>query len=93
MKWCCAGFESAYRAGGERSIAVIVDEDAGGTAEFFLQARAFDIGTEPDLKVNVPMSVALQTGLRFCPWCGMRLQKWYGRHAGELKRPELRIDG
>lgn len=92
MKWCCAGFEAAYRAGGERSIAVLVDEDLGGHAQFFLQARAFDVGTEPDLNLNVPMSLALQTGLQYCPWCGVRLQKWYGRHARELKRPEFRID-
>jgi hypothetical protein len=92
MKWCCVGFEGACQAAGERGIAVVVDEGSDGKGEFFLQARAFDLGTEPHLNLNVPMSLAIQTGLQFCPWCGVRLQKWYGRHAHELKRPELRID-
>jgi hypothetical protein len=92
MKWCCVGFEAAYQAAGERSIAIVVDEDDEGNAEFFLQARTFDIGTEPHLKLNVPMSLTTQTGLQFCPWCGVHLQKWYGRYARELKTPQFRID-
>jgi hypothetical protein len=92
MKWCCVGFEAAYQAAGERSIAVIVDESSDSKGEFFLQARTFDIGTEPQLNLTVPMSLAIQTGLQFCPWCGVRLDKWYGRYVRELKRPEFRID-
>ena len=91
MKWCCAGFEAAYEAAGERSIAVVIDEDTDGNAGFFLQARAFDAGSEPELNLDVPMSLVLQTGLQFCPWCGVRLQKWYGPHVRDLKKSELRL--
>jgi hypothetical protein len=92
MRWCCAGFQAACQAAGERSIAVLIDEDDQGNPEFFLQARAFDAGTEPELNVATPMSLVIQKGLQFCPWCGTRLQQWYRRHARELKRPALRID-
>jgi hypothetical protein len=91
MKWCCVGFEAGYQAGGERSIAVLIDEDVDGRPEFFLQARMFDIGNEPPMNVSVPMSLAIQTGLRFCPWCGIQLKKWYGPYARTLKRPVLRL--
>lgn len=92
-KWCCAGFEAASAAAGDRGIAVVVDEGSGGAPEFYLQARAFASGSEPDLNVEVPMSLVIETGLRFCPWCGARLQRWYRGRASELKRPELRVAG
>jgi hypothetical protein len=91
IKWCCVGFEAAYQAAGERSIAVIVDEDQG-EPEFFLQSRAVDAGDEQKIDAVVPISLVIENGIQFCPWCGRSLHKWYGTRATELRRPDLRIE-
>ena len=92
MKWCCSVFENRYELAGERSIAVLIDEDPSGDPDFLVQARAFDHGSEPPLNVPVPMSLVLETGIQFCPWCGADLKKWYGKYAHQLSRPNLRVE-
>ena len=92
MKWCCIGFESAYHSAGERSIAALIDQDYTGQPEFLLQARAFDGIPEPAIKPPKPMSLVIQAQVQFCPWCGVSLQRWYGKHVVELIRPGLKID-
>jgi hypothetical protein len=92
MKWCCIGFESAYHEAGKRSIAVLIDKNLEGEPAFFLQARAFDGVQEPEIRSPATMSLVIQTGMRFCPWCGVSLEKWYGKYFRELIRPGFRID-
>lgn len=92
MKWCCAAFENHYQMAGERSIAVLIDENSEKQPEFLLQARAFDRDHEPVINISVPMSLVIEAGLQFCPWCGVSLRKWYSKHARELIRPGLKID-
>jgi hypothetical protein len=92
MKWCCAGFENRYQLAGERSIAVLVDENGLGEPEFILQARAFDRGEEPSINTAVPMSLVIDAAMQFCPWCGVSLRKWYGKYICELVRPGYKIN-
>ena len=92
MKWCCVGFENRYKMAGERSIAVLVDENGPGEPEFLLQARTFDRGKEPSIHTAVPMSLVIDTVIKFCPWCGVSLWKWYGKYAHELIRPGYKIN-
>lgn len=92
MKWCCTAFENHYEMAGERSIAVLVEENSEGRPEFLLQARAFDRGDEPAITTAAPMSLVIETGMRFCPWCGVDLQKCYGKYSRDLTRPGFRIE-
>jgi hypothetical protein len=92
VKWCCIAFESHYQMAGERSIAVLVDRNSENEPEFLLQARAFDRGQEESLRVSVPMSLVIESGMQFCPWCGVSLRKWYGKYASDLMRPGLKIE-
>ena len=91
MKWCCSAFQNRYEMAGERSIAVLVDANSQNESEFLIQARALDHGDEPEINTAVPMSLIIETGIEFCPWCGVNLRKWYGKHARELSRPGLRL--
>jgi hypothetical protein len=91
MRWCCAGFENAYRVGGERSLAVLVDQEASGPV-FAIQSRTFDRGEEVAFNSPTPASLVIQARIQFCPWCGTSLRKHYGPHAARLSRPELRVE-
>jgi hypothetical protein len=93
VKWCCAGFEAAYQAGGSRTIAAVVDRYSDGRPAFLLQSRTFDSGYEPPaLNSSVPMTLITEAGMSFCPWCGNNLAKWYRKSVDTLARPGLRID-
>ena len=92
-KWCCDAFKNSYDLAGKRAIAVLVDRSTDGDPEFLLQARAFVKGGEPlDLNTAVPMSLVTESSMRFCPWCGRNLSRWYRRVIDLLIRPGFKID-
>lgn len=76
--FCCPGFENSVRNAGQRGIAALAKRTCDGIV-FVLQSRGIAFGDEsqigpmpgfPDIMINVSCT----TGLRFCPWCGRRLQ-------------------
>jgi hypothetical protein len=91
-RWCCDAFRNRYDRGGDRSIAVLVDRNFAGEPRFLLQARAFEQGEEPQLDLPVAMSLVSEDAIVFCPWCGVPLQRFYGKDIDALIRPSLRID-
>jgi hypothetical protein len=94
MKWCCPGFEGNYSQAGQRSSAVLVGRDLMGMPEFTLQFRAVDKGNEQFISSSneaIPISLVIDVGMRYCPWCGCDLEKWYADAVDELYRPDLRI--
>jgi hypothetical protein len=91
MKWCCTAFENHYRIAGERGIAIVVGAGDQHGPLFLVQARAFDRDRTPEFKVTEPMSLVTETVVDFCPWCGVRLHKWYRKHLPELIMPDLII--
>lgn len=93
IDWCCVFFKSSYDAAGDRSIAVLVDRHADDTPEFILQSRAFMKGEEPpDMHTRVPMSLVTEAQVRFCPWCGRNLARWYKRDVDRLLRHGFKIE-
>jgi hypothetical protein len=93
VRWCCTAFENHYLDAGHRSIAVLVDRNSAGKAEFILQSRAFSKNEEPDaLNIAVAMSRVTETGMNYCPWCGVPLDRWYRKQVDELVRPGLKIE-
>lgn len=88
-KFCCAGFQHLVAAAGERGIACLVIDD-GERIAFTLQSRgvAFDdednlraFPDAPDIKINI----SSESGLRFCPFCGRRLQDLIDVHPEEFR--------
>lgn len=77
---CCDGFESLLQSAGERGLGALV-VDVGGVLEFRLQSRGVahrDVVSVARPNINAPerwLNVSQSTGLRFCPFCGVRLER------------------
>ena len=96
IKWCCVGFEGHYGEAGRRSTGILVGRDFQGRPEFTLQFRAVDKDNEQSVSsapasLQIPISLVVDVGMRYCPWCGRDLEKWYGDVADALYRPDLKI--
>jgi hypothetical protein len=92
MNWCCLTFKSWYHAAGERGIAILIDRGATGKAEFVIQQRAIDKDINSRPVTDYPIALVSEVHIAHCPWCGRKLEKWYGKVVDQLARPELRID-
>jgi hypothetical protein len=91
IKWCCLGFKGHYEGAGHRGTGVLVGLDFEGRPEFTLQYRAVDKGYEQSVTAEAPVGVVVDTGMRYCPWCGRDLEKWYGKVVDALYRPDLKL--
>jgi hypothetical protein len=92
--WCCLGFKGNYYEAGQRGIGVLVGRDYEGKPEFTLQFRIVDKGNEQFISSSeeiIPYSTVTDVRVRFCPWCGHDLVKWYGDDVDDLYRPDLKI--
>ena len=89
-----AGFQAHYESAGERGFAVLVEKDDDFTVRFLIQSRAIAKNDEVRLIIastDVPVALVTETGLTFCPWCGVNLKRFYAKRAGSLDRPGLSI--
>jgi putative intracellular protease/amidase len=71
---------------------VAVGHDAAGKPQFRLQARVTDLGKEGEIifgAAHVPISMANETGLTYCPWCGRELVGWYLKDSKKLDRSDM----
>jgi hypothetical protein len=89
VKWCCLGLEAATKGAGGRGFGVFVD-DTPQPALFVLEHRALDPDA-PAPAYEGRLSIVSQTGMRFCPWCGKELLKWYKNDLPKLVRKDLII--
>jgi hypothetical protein len=64
-------------------------------ARFLIQSRAVEQSDQERfhtlLQTEFPVSVVTETGMRFCPWCGVNLKRFYGRRTAELSRPGFSV--
>ena len=95
VKWCCAGFHGNYDRAGQRGMGILVGTDYQGRPEFTLQSRAIDKEHEQSVKPTIAslqpsIVIVVDVGMRYCPWCGRDLEKWYGDAADALFRPDLK---
>jgi hypothetical protein len=88
--WCCDAFKGLFDNGGERAFAILVDRDLDGYA-FILQHRALEPGDLGPQDHPSPISAISEMHIRFCPWCGRLLAKFYKQRLKEMVRPGLRI--
>jgi hypothetical protein len=84
--FCCPGFENHVKSAGNRGIGVLVEKIPEGFM-FVLQSRGIAYEDErkiqpvpSDININVSSSV----GMKFCPWCGYRLQELVNSSYEEL---------
>jgi hypothetical protein len=79
---------------GERGFAVLVEQDDNLGARFLIQSRAVAKQDQERLKIasaDVPVALVTETGLTFCPWCGVNLKRFYRKRFVELDRPGYSI--
>src|SRR5436190_16797840 len=92
-EWCCLGFCANFHAAGRRGAAVIVARDSTCRPMFVLQFRSVDPEVESQLPCNpIPITLCMDVGLRFCPWCGANLEETYRARVDAMIRPGLRIE-
>lgn len=78
VRWCCLAFEGWHAEGGRRGVAVLVRPDeTQRRSVFILQHRAVDAGMEESVQADSPLDLISDIEIQFCPWCGVRLRKWY----------------
>jgi len=90
MYWCCEGFRAQVENAGQRGFAVFV-APVYGVSAFVLQHRALNEGDPGPLEHCSPISTVSEIQLVFCPWCGRRLDSFYGPDPLDLRRPHLGI--
>ena len=92
MKYCCPGYKGNLDEAGKRGFAVFV-EDIGSKPMFLMQWRAIDKGDANAVVLNapVPVSLVVDIGMRYCPWCGVSLADFYSKSWKALVRPGLRL--
>jgi hypothetical protein len=93
MKWCCDGFRNGYKFRHERGFIVfarppIPNVTAGPS--FFFGFRALERSKQENFgqvvkgKLDGCMSLSGCTGMRYCPWCGVELRRFYRNTWKEL---------
>jgi hypothetical protein len=88
--WCCPGFRSAYEDAGGRGLGVlIIGDESDDEPRFVFQFRAVRAGSTILWEDPEPISLVSEAMIRFCPWCGRELAKWYSSSWRGLIRPDI----
>jgi hypothetical protein len=97
MKYCCEGFEHAVSKRMERGISIGA-RDTGVEPIIYIIGKAIDDVDLPRMLKNAKvlreagvsgglfMSIESFSPIRFCPWCGVKLHKFYVPTWRELPR-------
>ncbi len=91
--YCCPQFQGLLEKAGKDGLAVIAYENDNEGPVFMLQGRA--CGAEEVSMVKgqegVKLTLASQTGLLYCPACGVELARFYRERIRAIARPDLRV--
>lgn len=79
-----------------RGFSVLIERDQTLGVIFRIQSRAVEKVNEDALKATLrtsdfPVSLVVETGLAYCPWCGVNLKIYYAKRVDELARPRFLI--
>lgn len=84
--WCCSSFRQSFDNAMHRGLGVLVHEFEDEPL-FRIQYRAVDVKDENSLPaIPIPVALASQASIKFCPWCGRHLAKYYRSSWKELIR-------
>ena len=95
-KWCCTSFESLYDFRTGKGLHVFASdpiEGGDGTPSFHITFRCTEKRNLPKLlsvlkeqELPCAFSPNVRTGMKFCPWCGKNLKKFYRKNYSQLVR-------
>ena len=88
------GFQGRYISAGERGFAVLIERDDHLGIRWLIQSRAVAKQDQDRLKIasaDVAVALVTETGLAFCPWCGVNLKRFHRKRVAELDRPGFSI--
>lgn len=89
MTFCCGAFQANFEMAGHRGFSVFAVALEKDKAAFIVQHRAMEnFESPPDM--GAPVSLISEMYIHCCPWCGTRLQQFYGANSG-LLRPDLKL--
>ena len=91
MKFCCNGYKYHFENAGTRGFGVFsIGRFYKDETAFILQHRAMELGAAPPSETQSPLSLVSDMHIQFCPWCGTRLDEFYGA-SPEIMRPDLKV--
>lgn len=91
MEWCCVQFKNFFESAGHKGIGIHVEQMYNKKPTFLIQFRIADQDVHVQVNADAPVTLAAQTGIRFCPWCGIGLSDKYESIAENMYRPDLSI--
>lgn len=100
-EWCCPNFHDAYNSRTQRGQFVFVGPPVPKVwpvHSFWLAFRSVDCDKLNSLNTSVfalpdiPMLISCVGAIFYCPWCGRRLARFYGRDAARLVDPSLLVE-
>lgn len=91
MRWCCETLKGWFDEAGNRGLAVVVERSTDGSGVFLLQYRSVEMDDAGPRDHPRPLTLAGETGIRFCPWCGVELPVFYSKELDAMERPGFRL--
>ncbi len=81
-KFCCSGFHFAYEQIDERGFSIVPRHSPKFGPYFELTFHALDHEHRDTLLLNTPfmLSIAASQVIKFCPYCGADLRRFYANH-------------
>jgi len=91
MNYCCDNFKRWVQSAGVRGFSAVAQSDCGYRF-FCLQARGCDKQDEPKMKnipkgldIPNPLTIAMQVGIQYCPFCGTQLATFIAEAGDEFQ--------
>lgn len=86
IKFCCALFRAAMTTPGRRGTSIIPHRHPRFGDAFYLEFRAIDEPFEGTFKgpPDIPIVVTTEQAIKYCPWCGTKLEKFYRKSFDQL---------
>lgn len=96
MKWCCDGIKYMYDQRHSRTIYVYAEPASTESAKpiFWIAMRCveqvdLDKMKQLNLHNNIPITISTRMPINYCPWCGVKLTKFYHKLYIQLEDQEL----
>jgi len=89
MAFCCDAFKANLEMAGSRGFGVFSFQFDDNVVAYLVQNRAMEPGAVPPVTTS-PLSLISEMYIHFCPWCGERLDQFYGPNPA-IMRPDLKL--
>jgi hypothetical protein len=92
--WCCSLFADAASGFNKRGLSVYKVVDMKFGLRFFVELRSIDVEDVPKFRSagDVPVTLSINQGITFCPWCGCALRDFYADKAHRLPIGERSLE-